>query len=384
VPDTAKAIRENVSVSRAAATMLARTDLISLANGGSHMAARMVFEEGTASKKWLNAEDARVRPTHSAAGGQVVPLEGPFRVGGFELMYPGDPQGPPAEVINCRCTFTVEDVTEAAAEEGIPIRTHAIRQASDVSDVPKGEMAQRIFGDAPGTEALFSQAGVWSEARRPLHQQIVADALREGSSVLAGVTPRTMFLAGGSGAGKTTILKSLENLPKRAVKIDPDDIKTKIPEYRQMVEAFDRYAAVGVHEESSAISKQLLVEANQRRMNVLIDGTGDAGPGKFAAKIRAQQAEGHDVEVVLVDVPTEVAIERVNARAVKTGRHIAESVVREIHQVVAVRFSEWRDITDWQVWASEGTPKLIARRLNGVESVYDAERFQQMLDKADG
>jgi hypothetical protein len=52
--------------------------------------------------------------------------------------------------------------------------------------------------------------------------------------------------------------------------------------------------------------------------------------------------------------------------------------------VVAVRFSEWRDITDWQVWASEGTPKLIARRLNGVESVYDAERFQQMLDKADG
>jgi Phage Mu protein F like protein len=118
VPDTAKAIRARFAdVSRSSATMLARTDLIGLANGGSHMAARKVFENRPeVTKEWLNAHDARVRPTHAEAGGQEVPLDGAFRVGGFDLMYPGDPQGPPQEVINCRCTFTVGDGLTASAD----------------------------------------------------------------------------------------------------------------------------------------------------------------------------------------------------------------------------------------------------------------------------
>lgn len=110
VPDTAKAIREKVAgVGPAHATMLARTDLIGLANGGSFMAARMVYPDPGQVKTWLSTPDARTRPTHAAAGGQTVPLEAPFRVGGYDLMYPGDGQAPPAEVIQCRCTFTVAD-----------------------------------------------------------------------------------------------------------------------------------------------------------------------------------------------------------------------------------------------------------------------------------
>lgn len=117
VPHTANAMRERFSsLSKSAATMLARTDLISLANGGSYMAARQVFEgRSDVGKSWLNTHDARTRPTHVEAGGQVVPLDAPFRVGGFDLMYPGDPQGPPGEVINCRCTFTTTDAMTASA-----------------------------------------------------------------------------------------------------------------------------------------------------------------------------------------------------------------------------------------------------------------------------
>jgi len=129
VPDTAKAIRGRfVEVSRSTATMLARTDLIGLANGGGYMSARKVFEKRKdVQKVWLNTHDARTRPSHVEAGGQEVPMEGPFRVGGFDLMYPGDPQGPPGEVINCRCTFTVADgaVSAAGATREVEMATTA-------------------------------------------------------------------------------------------------------------------------------------------------------------------------------------------------------------------------------------------------------------------
>lgn len=118
VPDTARAIRVAVEeASEATATMLARTDLIGLANGGSYRAATAIYEDETETvfKTWHNAHDARVRPTHSAAGGQTVPLAATFNVGGSRLQYPGDPGGPPQEVINCRCTFTVAEVLTAAA-----------------------------------------------------------------------------------------------------------------------------------------------------------------------------------------------------------------------------------------------------------------------------
>jgi hypothetical protein len=57
-------------------------------------------------KGWLSARDNNVRPEHRkaetvyAAG---IPVGQPFVVGGEMLMYPGDPSGSAAMIINCRC-----------------------------------------------------------------------------------------------------------------------------------------------------------------------------------------------------------------------------------------------------------------------------------------
>lgn len=51
----------------------------------------------------------RTRDTHRAADGQRRRLREPFDVGGFPLMYPGDPAGPPQEVISCRCAMSIVD-----------------------------------------------------------------------------------------------------------------------------------------------------------------------------------------------------------------------------------------------------------------------------------
>jgi uncharacterized protein with gpF-like domain len=53
---------------------------------------------------WHTAEDDRVRDSHDFMDGQEVAMGQPFVSGlGNLLMYPGDPMGPPEDVINCRC-----------------------------------------------------------------------------------------------------------------------------------------------------------------------------------------------------------------------------------------------------------------------------------------
>lgn len=58
-------------------------------------------------KRWMATGDSRTRRSHlvahAATFSDPIPIDEPFDVGGFKLMYPGDPAGPPGETINCRC-----------------------------------------------------------------------------------------------------------------------------------------------------------------------------------------------------------------------------------------------------------------------------------------
>lgn len=89
------------------AVTVARTETMGAVNAGVFRAAQLDAEQrGDVApfKVWLSTEDTRTRPTHVAADQQRTLLTEPFRVGGAALMFPGDPRGPAAEVINCRCT----------------------------------------------------------------------------------------------------------------------------------------------------------------------------------------------------------------------------------------------------------------------------------------
>lgn len=102
VPQTANAIYEHLHEAKGwQAVMLARTDLVAMGNGGSFAAASALAESRPVYKRWVSAEDDKVRPTHVEADKQLQPLQAPFQVGGAQLLYPGDPDGPDGEVINC-------------------------------------------------------------------------------------------------------------------------------------------------------------------------------------------------------------------------------------------------------------------------------------------
>lgn len=63
--------------------------------------------------RWVTVHDARVRPTHVEADGQVQDLGTPFHVGDAHLLYPGDPAGPLKETANCRCILIPTDARPA-------------------------------------------------------------------------------------------------------------------------------------------------------------------------------------------------------------------------------------------------------------------------------
>lgn len=89
------------------ATVIARTETIGALNAGKMDAYKAIAEDDPDTQYeviWLATDDRRTRKTHDEADGQRVPLGSPFIVGGFPLAFPGDPTGPPQEVIQCRCT----------------------------------------------------------------------------------------------------------------------------------------------------------------------------------------------------------------------------------------------------------------------------------------
>lgn len=64
-------------------------------------------------KQWNATLDGKTRDSHAAIDKEWKELEEPFSNG---LMYPGDPKGKAAEVINCRCSL--DDVPRWYAQQG--------------------------------------------------------------------------------------------------------------------------------------------------------------------------------------------------------------------------------------------------------------------------
>lgn len=93
---------------------IARTEMLAALNKARDDAIRQQVLAGKldamdVTKVWQAALDGRTRDTHRALHGQKIGLEGAFQSpSGATLRYPGDPDAPPEEHINCRCWLQLE------------------------------------------------------------------------------------------------------------------------------------------------------------------------------------------------------------------------------------------------------------------------------------
>ena len=102
-----KRIRDTAApMSALRAHIIARTETHTAANFGAQTAAELTGLD--MKREWVSASDDRTRDEpeadHRDADGQVVGMKEPFVVSGEKLMFPGDPSGSAANIINCRCS----------------------------------------------------------------------------------------------------------------------------------------------------------------------------------------------------------------------------------------------------------------------------------------
>lgn len=94
---------------RARAEMVARTEALRAVNGAAWQTYEQAYERGLidparVEEVWRTAADTRVRDSHRTMNGQTRQPGQPFLSGaGNALRFPGDPEAPASEVVQCRC-----------------------------------------------------------------------------------------------------------------------------------------------------------------------------------------------------------------------------------------------------------------------------------------
>lgn len=127
------------TMSRDSAIRTARTAVTGAQNAGRMDSYAAAEKMGIKLKKeWLATLDARTRHSHAMLDGEQVAQDKKFSNG---CRFPGDPQGPPWEIYNCRCTLiaAVDGIDTSSAKRRA--RNPDTGQTEVISDMTYAEWA---------------------------------------------------------------------------------------------------------------------------------------------------------------------------------------------------------------------------------------------------
>ncbi len=129
-------------INRTSAIRTARTAVTAAQNAGRLDTYRAAQDMGIKLKKrWLATLDNRTRHAHAMLDGQTVDIDKPFKVDGYELMYPGDSSAPGYLVYNCRCTQIADVDGEGTSSGGRRARDPETGETVLVEDMTYAEWA---------------------------------------------------------------------------------------------------------------------------------------------------------------------------------------------------------------------------------------------------
>lgn len=132
-------------------------------------------------KEWLATLDARTRHSHAMLDGEQVAQDKKFSNG---CRFPGDPQGPPWEIYNCRCTLI-------AAVEGVDTST-AQRRARNADTGQTEVISNMTYSEWAGWKKSVS-TDVLTIAIEKIRS---ADSVSAVSNIMQERTKKTVNLSG--------------------------------------------------------------------------------------------------------------------------------------------------------------------------------------------
>ena len=245
-------------------------------------------------------------------------------------------------------------------------------------------------GLADTSKALFDKKeGRYIKERRRLHKAIVKWH-REKSKPKADGEPRTIFfLGGGPGSGKTSMFKAgVFGADPDTVRVDPDEIKTMIPEYRKWISENYVESAGMVHGESKHITELTTASLIDDGADMVYDTTGDGNYNGMRQRLEEMRRNGHKISARYSTISIAKAHQINEERFKETGRKVPGHQVDHVHRQVSVNVM--RAIADGlfddlELYDNEdfpAEPKLILRVKDGNLEILDDEKVKAFVSKA--
>ncbi|CAB9507018.1 Zeta toxin [Seminavis robusta] len=187
--------------------------------------------------------------------------------------------------------------------------------------------------------ARVVQAALQANQQHP--QEESKEEVKEVLPEEPGRRPWIVFSAGPMGVGKGYVMATLNErglFPlDRFLKIDPDLLKTELPEMPGYLRQDPASAATKVHRESTQMADVLLEHALQKRIPTLVDGSlRDVEYYRsFMERVRREFPE-YQLAILHVTAAPDIIRARAQSRAEKTGRAVPEALLTaSIEQVPA-------------------------------------------------
>jgi len=246
------------------------------------------------------------------------------------------------------------------------------------------EYPPRNAGGRDTRERFSDGRGNYTPERAALHDEIVAKYLLGTTPVRY---PTATIVGGGPAAGKSSLAGALP--PENTVRVDVDEVRKELPEYREQV-GKNRAVAALTHEEASDVARKISRVAAENSRNVLLDGTGDGTIEKLVERVATLRAHDYRVDAKYVVVEPDVAVARMEERGRRTGRYVPEDVVRDTHAGIsrvlprAIWAGAFDAVEVYDNSAPDSKPRLILRGERGARpEVIDGDRWEAFLRRGE-
>ena len=224
--------------------------------------------------------------------------------------------------------------------------------------------------------------GVLTPEREALHDAIVRQYIKQSTEV--SPPPQVLMLGGGPASGKSSGGKPLEN----AITVDPDAIRTLIPDYQDKANSSQpKSSAAFTHEEASALAKRIANEAGATH-NLVIDGTGDNSVDSMLKKIGNLTKNGQEVVGRYATNDVNEAWSRSLARGTHPPyRVVPETTMRSTHAGVSrvlPQLMEKDVFKHVELWDTNDRPatKVMSKAQGQKAEIHDQAKWDAFLAKA--